>query len=114
MAVENSNGFGVVSGELTGYAQHTRRMATELHELATRRIGSVNQLAEHGLGPIGRESGFVAALNHFAAALGHQVAGVAKNADALGDSVAKAGHTYREQDEAQAKEFLDMITGRKS
>ena len=114
MAVENSNGFGVVSGELTGYAQHTRRMATELHELATRRIGPVRKLAEHGLGPIGRESGFAAALDHFAAALEHQVAGVAKNADTLGDSVAKAGQSYRDQDDARAREFLDMITGRKS
>jgi hypothetical protein len=112
--VENTNGFGVVTGELTGYARHTSQMAAELHELAARRIGPVRKLAEHGLGPIGRESGFAAALDHFAAALEHQVAGVAKNADALGDSVAKSAHSYRQQDDARAKELLDMITGRKS
>jgi len=107
--VNNGNGFGVITGELTGYAKHTRRLATELHTLATHQVRSIR--GGHGFGPIGAESGFVTALDHFAAGLTHQLAGVAKDADALGDSVAKAAHTYREHDEDRAKEIIDMIRG---
>ena len=111
--MENSNGYGVVTGELTGYARRTRDIATELHTLATHRIASVRRIAEHSLGPIGKESGFAAALSHFAEALEHQVAGVGKHADTLGDSVAKAARTYREQDEERASDILDLIRGKK-
>lgn len=109
--MEHSNGFGVATGELTGYAQHTRHLATELHTLAAHRVRPVRTLAEHGLGPIGKESGFAAALSHFAEALEHQVAGVGKNADALGDSVAKTAHTYRQHDDERAADILDLIRG---
>ena len=107
----NGNGFGVITGELTGYAQHTRRLATELHTLATHQVKSIR--GGKGFGPIGTESGFVAALDHFADALAHQVAGVGKDADALGDSVAKAARTYREHDEERANELIDLIRGHK-
>lgn len=110
----NGNGFGVITGELTGYAQHTRKLATELHTLATHQVRSIRGgRGDHGFGPVGTESGFVAALDHFAEALGHQLAGVSKDADALGDSVAKAAHTYREHDEQRANEIVDLITGDK-
>ena len=111
--MENSNGFGVVTGELTGYAKRTRDIATELHTLATHRIAPVRKIAEHSLGAIGKESGFAAALDHFAEALEHQVVGVGRNADALDDSVAKTAHTYREQDEQRAGDILDLIRGKK-
>ena len=108
--MNNANGFSVITGELTGYAQHTRRLATELHTLATHQVRSIR--GGHGFGPVGTESGFVTALDHFADALAHQLAGVGKNADALGDSVAKAAHTYQERDEDRANEIVDLITGK--
>lgn len=111
--MENSNGYGVVTGELTGYAQSTRHIATELQALAARRVRSVRTVAEHGFGPIAMESGFAAALDHFAEALGQQVAGVAKHADALGDSVAKSAHSYQRQDDERAKDLLELIRGHK-
>ena len=113
MTVENSNGFGVITGELTGYARHTRQMATELHTLATHQVSSVRKIAEHSFGPIGKESGFADALNRFAVALEQQVMEVGKNANALGDSVAKSARSYRQQDDERAKELMDMIRGRR-
>jgi Excreted virulence factor EspC, type VII ESX diderm len=109
--VNNGNGFGVITGELTGYAQHTRKLAKELQTLATQQVRSIR--GGHGFGPVGTESGFVAALDHFAEALAQQVTGVGKDADALGESVAKAAHTYQEQDEQRAEELIDRIRGDK-
>jgi hypothetical protein len=106
--VNNGNGFGVITGELTGYAQHTRRLASELHTLAGHRVS-----AGHGFGPVGSESGFVAALDDLGKALAHQLGAVAGDADGLGESVAKAAHTYREQDEERAKQLIELIRGRK-
>ena len=109
----NSNGFGVATGELTGYAKRTRDIATELHTLATHRLAGVRKITEHSLGPIGKDSGFAAALGSFAESLEHQVAGVGRNADKLGDSVAKAAADFRAQDDERAADILDLIRGKK-
>ena len=111
--METNNGFGVITGELTGYAQRTRHIATELHTLGTHRLAPVRKAAEPGFGPIGKESGFATALDHFAGALEHQVIGIGRGADELGDSVAKAAHTYRQKDDDRAKDLIEMIRGKR-
>jgi hypothetical protein len=108
--VENSNGYSVIIAELTGYAKRTRHLVNDLDRLGTHRIRSVRTLAEQ-VGPITKETGFAAALSRFAEALEHQLVAAAKDADALGDSVAKAEASYRKQDEARAKELIAMIRG---
>jgi methyl-accepting chemotaxis protein len=102
-------GFGIATTELTGYVRHTRDLADDLHRLAKRTINSVQTIAEDSFGKIGKETGFAAALNHFAGALEHQIHGVAGNADKLSDGVAKTARTYREQDEEIAESIMDML-----
>ncbi|MFL6141211.1 MAG: type VII secretion target [Labedaea sp.] len=103
-------GFSVATDELNGYVRQTRRLADELHDLARRPVSSVQTIAEDSFGRIGKETGFATALNHFADALELQVNGVAKNADALGESVAKTAKTYQHQDQELAQDILDLIT----
>lgn len=93
-----SGGFGVDTPALIRYANRTKDMAEELERLAKGKVGSVRDIAEDSFGKIGKESGFAAALNRFAGALGHQVKGVATNADKLGRKVARTAGEYRETD----------------
>jgi hypothetical protein len=102
-------GYSVVTTELTAYARHTRQLADELHRLAGHTVKPVGAIDEDAFGRIGKETGFAAALNHFADALQSQLVGVAKNADTLGDGVAKTAHTYQTQDQELAQDILDLI-----
>jgi hypothetical protein len=103
------NGYGVVTDELTGYVRRTRKLADELHQLATHTVRSVGTIAEDSFGQIGKETGFAAALRRFAATLEQQVGGVATNAGTLGDAVGKTAHTYQRQDDELAKDILDLL-----
>jgi hypothetical protein len=102
-------GFSVATDELNGYVRQTRMLADELHQLARHPVSSVQTIADDSFGKIGKETGFATALNHFADALELQVNGVAKNADALGESVAKTAKTYQRQDQELAQDILDLI-----
>lgn len=104
-----SPGYSVVTTELTGYARQARQLADELNRLATHTVKPLGSIPDDSFGRIGKETGFAAALNHFADALRHQLAGVAKNADTLGDAVAKTARTYRGQDQDLAQDILDLI-----
>jgi hypothetical protein len=106
---ETSAGFSVLTDELTGYASSTHRLAGDLHRLATHTIAPVRTIAEDSFGRIGKDTGFGAALGGFAHSLQQQIAGVATNASTLGDAVAKTAHTYQRQDEALAKDVLDLL-----
>lgn len=103
-------GFSVATAELTGYVRDTRRLADELTKLATHQIRSVRAIDEASFGKIGKETGFAIALDHFAEALQRQVSGVAKNADAVSDTVAKTARDYRNDDRQIADELLDLLT----
>jgi hypothetical protein len=103
-------GYSVVTTELTAYARHTRQLADELHRLAGHTVKPVGSIDEDAFGRIGKETGFAVALNHFADTLRRQLDGVAKNADTLGDGVAKTARTYRTQDQELAQDILDLIT----
>jgi len=100
-----SGGFSVDTPALVRYANRTKDMADELERLARGRIGSVREIAEDSFGKIGKESGFAAALNRFAGALGHQVKGVATNADKLGRKAARTAGEYRETDSGIADDL---------
>jgi hypothetical protein len=106
----SSGGFSVTTGELTGYVRNTRQLADELHKVATHQIHSVRTIADDSFGKIGKETGFAAALDHFADALQRQASGVAKNADTLSDAVAKTARSYRHDDQEIADELLDLLT----
>ncbi|HET9138741.1 type VII secretion target [Actinophytocola sp.] len=106
---EEPTNLRVGTTELTGYVRHTRQLAEELHRLARHEVGAVRTIAEDSFGRIGKETGFAAALNHFAAALEHQVDGVAGNADKLSDAVARTARNYRRQDEELAETLLDLL-----
>ena len=105
-----SAGYSVLTSELFGYAGTTRRLAEELHHVATHTVGPVRGIAEDSFGRIGKETGFAAALSRFAHSLEQQIAGVARNADTLGDAVAKTAHTYQHQDQALAKDILNQLS----
>jgi hypothetical protein len=107
---QSSSGFSVVTGELTGYVHDTRRLADELHRLATHQIHSVRTIADDSFGKIGKETGFATALDHFADALQRQASGVAKNADTLSDTVAKTARSYQHDDQEIANELLHLLT----
>jgi hypothetical protein len=106
---QQPTGFRIATTELTGYVRHTRELAEELHRLARHEVGAVRTIADDSFGRIGRETGFAAALKHFAEALEHQVNGVAGNADKLSDAVAKTARNYRRQDEELAQDLLDLL-----
>ena len=106
---QEATGLRIATTELTGYVRHTRQLAEELHRLARHEVGAVRTIAEDSFGRIGRETGFAAALNHFAGALEHQVSGVAGNADKLSDAVARTVRNYRRQDEELAQTLLDLL-----
>ena len=99
----------MVTTELTGYARHARQLADELQRLAGHTVKPVGSIADDAFGRIGKETGFAAALNHFADALRQQLDGVAKNADTLGDGVAKTARTYQTQDQELAEDILGLI-----
>jgi hypothetical protein len=107
---ETSAGFSVLTTELSGYVTSTHRLAGDLHRLATHTVAPVRTIAEDSFGPIGKDTGFAKALSRFAHSLEQQIAGVATNAGTLGDAVAKTAHTYQRQDEALAKDILDLLT----
>src|SRR5439155_11372146 len=82
-------GLSIATDELTGYVRQARRLADELHRLAAHQVHSVRTIAGDSFGKIGKETGFATALDHYADALVRQVSGVARNAETLGDAVAK-------------------------
>jgi hypothetical protein len=106
----SGGGFSVTTDELTGYVRGTRRLADELHRLATHQIHSVRTIADDSFGKIGKETGFATALDRFADALQRQASGVAKNADTLSDTVAKTARSYQHEDQQIADELLDQLT----
>ena len=103
-------GFSVTTDELNAYVRTARRIAGELDDLAKRQVHSVRTIAQDSFGRVGRDSGFAAALDHFADALEKQVSGVASNAGKLSDAVAGTARVYQHQDEDLAQQILNLLT----
>jgi hypothetical protein len=101
-------GFTVDPPALTTYADRARTMAGDLERLAKQRVNSVQRIAEDSFGKIGKESGFAAALNHFAGALEHQVNGVATNVGRFSRAVDRIAGGYQETDRDRADDFRDV------
>ena len=93
-----SGRFAVDTDLLGGYVRRTRGIADGLDSIGTRHLRRIREIADDSFGKIGKESGFAAALDHFAAALHRQVRGVSNNTDALAKSTAKTLRAYRERD----------------
>jgi hypothetical protein len=92
-------GFAVDTTVLDGYVRGTRRVADDLLAVGTRQVRPIREIADDSFGKIGKETGFAAALDHFAAALQRQVKGVGSNADRLATSAARTARAYRDQDD---------------
>jgi hypothetical protein len=102
--------FTIATTELTGYVTATGHLSQDLHKLAEQQVGSIMTIAEDSFGRIGKETGFAAALTHYADALRTQVSGVADIADKLGDAVNKTARVYQHQDQDLAQDILDLLT----
>lgn len=105
-----SGGFAVDTDLLAAYVRRARGIADGLDSIGTGQLRRVRTIADDSFGLIGRESGFAAALDHFAGALHRQVRGVGHNADALARSTARTLRSYRERDEEIAGR-LNRIEG---
>lgn len=107
----DGGGFQISDSQTRGYVHATREIAERLNRLARREIAPIRELADDSFGKIGKETGFAAALDHYAAALSFQLKGIADNADKLGDGMARMARAYRDDDEARAGEFAALLGG---
>jgi hypothetical protein len=98
-----SSGFAVDTDLLGTYVRQARGVADGMDTIGTRHLRRIREIADDSFGKIGKESGFAAALDHFAAALHRQVRGVGNNADRLADATARTQRSYRDRDEENAR-----------
>ncbi|MGQ0838627.1 type VII secretion target [Actinokineospora sp.] len=101
--------FSVDTAALRRYARDTDALAEELRRIRRKGIAAVAGIADDSFGRIGKDSGFAAALTRFADALGHQVTGVAGNADKLGRVIARTEAAYRREDNDVAADFKKLM-----
>lgn len=100
-----SGGFAVDTDLLGGYVRRARGIADGLDELGATQLRRIGRIADDSFGLIGKESGFAAALDHFAAALHRQVRGVSANTDALARTTARTLRAYRDRDDEIAAQL---------
>lgn len=101
--------YVVDTDALGAYVKSTRSIADELGDLRGTQLRQVRGIAEDSFGKLGKETGFSAALNHFAGALQHQVKAIGANAEKMSGSVGKSARTYREHDDETADKLMNLL-----